>query len=558
MKQSIILFIISLYITLSFAGVLFLAGDSTAVYYTSYSYVKGEYTGKISGRYPTDIINYYIAPTIRNAFVVTDPEFFKSFILLGNGMKFFKLSKDGPSISSNIYNLLNVGDKVYKVSWSNFPKLSLGKVIFPPSFKLMDMVKFVNAIDFPIYTEDLLKDYISSKGATLTIFESKPKFNLIINRSKYLNLPVSVTATGDCERVVWNLNGKIIYNNSFTFIPTQTSYKLSLKVTGKLKTTSSTSITMNFKPILSYKFIQQDVANRLSLKGKWYVPFFGVTNSATIVYNGKISFLAFEYKPHETIVHRFVMEDRMPPTIVDNCNHKFYTTDPFKVNFNFYDNSGFNYQICLNGKRISNYSTMTLDYGKHDLTVRATDNFGNYTVYSTTIRVLDTIPPVIKVSNYSVNENQIFYLDASKCTDNGTIISYKWIVDNKILYGKRVKISLNKSGIYKASLMVTDDSLNVSVANFTIKVKDNVPPLLIFSSTTVEASVDKIVQLSPFMAKDDSGKVSITWIMENPKVFFVGNIFKYKFMKVGTYKIKVIAQDPYHNQTMVLLTVVVK
>jgi hypothetical protein len=556
-KILLILSLISI-VTLSFSAVLFLAPDSTAFFYTGHSLIKGEYTGEFKGKFPTTVQTYYIAPNIRDVFNLKDPEFLESFILLENGDKIFKNKSQGPWLSPNIYNLIDVGNEVYKVKWKDFPKVLQTSIIFPKSFKLMDMAKFVNIIKFPIYTEDLLKEYLLSKGSTVTITQSKPKFKVIINKSNYKNLPVSLSIVGDCKKSVWRIGKKAYSSKTLTFVATKNTYNINLTVIGSLNTSESTSINMSFKDLLSYTYQATNLGNTFRLNGNWYVPFFSYTGNSTITYNGQANFLAFEFKKTKTVVHRFSIKDKMPPKIIDDSLHKFYENQPFKPTVYFFDGSGVNYTILLNNKKLTDFSTLTLKYGKYRLSITATDNFGNATSYSTEIRVLDTIPPTAKVSNYIVNENQTFVLDGSKSTDNGTIVSYKWVIGNKILYGKRVKTELNKSGEYKASLIVTDDSFNTDVANFTITVKDNVPPLLIFSQTTIQASKDQILTFKPFMAKDDSGNVIITWVMKEPKVFYIGKEFKYKFLKDGKYFIDVIAQDPYHNQTMIRLTVIIK
>ncbi len=557
-RYSYILIILFLISSLSFSAVLFLTNDYRAILYNGSSYIKGHYSGNLNGQYPCRVQVYYIAPNIKDVFNVSDSELLKSFILLDNGDKFFKDPKNGPSLDKNIYNLLNVGDFVYKVNWRKFPDIYQNKIVFPKSFKLIDMVTFVNIINFPIYTEDLLKDYITSNGATVTVYESKPKYHILINKSEYKNLPVSLKVWGDCKKVIWTINNENYNKKMLTFVATRNEYDIKLTVIGELGTSASTTIKMNFKDLLTYEYKETEVANHFVVKGDWFIPFFNVSGSATITYNGQANFIGFEFEKNKTIVHRFVMKDLIPPKIVDNSDHEFYENEPFKVNMDFYDNSGVNYSIFLNKTKVSDFSTMTLKYGKYVLSAVATDNFGNTSRYSTEIKVLDTIPPVVKITNYTVNEGQSFFLDASKCTDNGTIVSYKWILDDKIFYGKRVKVHFDKSGKYNGSLIVTDDSLNTGVGNFTITVKDNIPPLLIFSSTTITASPNEIVDLKPFMASDDSGKVVITWILKNPKVFFVGREFKYKFNNPGKYDIDVIAQDKYHNQTLVKLTIVIK
>ncbi len=553
------LFLTLFSIGISFASVLFItSAASETILYNGYSCIVGTYSGTLTGTFPANVSVYYIAPRIKEAFNVSNPEFLRSFVLLSNGQKIFRNPKYGFSVSKNIYNLLNVGDTIYKVKWKRFPVISKGKIVFPKDFDLMSMVNFVKIIKFPVYTEDLLRDYIASNGATVTVCESKPKYTLIINKSNYKNLPVSLRVSGNVEKVLWKIGKETYEGKSLTFVATKDNYDVCLKVTGDLGTISSTNITMKFLNLMSYSFKVDRVPNTFSVKGNWYIPFFGVTGSATISYNGQINFIGFEYKKYETIVHEFVMKDRMPPRIVDRCNHKFYDNEPLKISFDFYDNSGVHSSIFLNEEKVTDYSTLNLPYGKYTLTVKATDNFGNLSTYSTEITVLDTIPPIARIQNYIVNEGEEFYLDGSKCTDNGTIISYKWIIDSEVYYGKRVKIKIDKSGNYKGSLIVTDDSYNTDVANFKITVKDNVPPLLIFSNTTIHASPNEVLDLHPFIVSDDSGKVSVIWIMKEPRVFAMGKNFKYTFKKPGEYSINVIAQDPSHNQTMVQLTIVIK
>jgi len=109
--------------------------------------------------------------------------------------------------------------------------------------------------------------------------------------------------------------------------------------------------------------------------------------------------------------------------------------------------------------------------------VKVYDSVGNYSWTNISNGIcgdIDTVAPTIVVpEKITVVQGMEAKLDAGECYDNVRIKSIKWDMGNgDTVYGSRPKYKYSKTGKYKAKLIITDTSNNVSEAEIEIQVKE--------------------------------------------------------------------------------------
>jgi len=116
--------------------------------------------------------------------------------------------------------------------------------------------------------------------------------------------------------------------------------------------------------------------------------------------------------------------------------------------------------------------------GSYEVEVKATDSAGNTTVGKVTIKVLDTTPPVLNITNgeqtYEVGKQKT---PAEILADAGVTVT-----DDS---GEEIKpevdmsgVDFNKPGDYEAEVKATDSSGNSVTGKITIHVVDTTPPVI--------------------------------------------------------------------------------
>ena len=108
---------------------------------------------------------------------------------------------------------------------------------------------------------------------------------------------------------------------------------------------------------------------------------------------------------------------------------------------------------------------------------RIYDDVGNYSWTEISSAVCgDTDlegPVIIMPDKLTAISGMDVQLDAGECTDNVRIKSYKWEMGNgDVVYGVRPRYSYQNTGKYKARLIVSDTSGNISEKEFEIQVKE--------------------------------------------------------------------------------------
>ncbi|MBU1101290.1 MAG: PKD domain-containing protein [Bacteroidetes bacterium] len=180
-----------------------------------------------------------------------------------------------------------------------------------------------------------------------------------------------------------------------------------------------------------------------------------------------------------------------------------------------------------------------INSGKYDVVLTVFDNSNNaYNYNSDTTSVWINSSPVADAGpDITVPPMEDFTLDGSNSIDpDGTISKYEWLIDNKILIGKRIVTSLPKPGIYEARLKVYDDSGNnnsYGIDNLKITVNSRPVPKIV--AKTIIAPNEEI-KLDGSQSYDSDGNIiGYEWIIRNKG----GNksIVKTSFDKPGYYPI---------------------
>ncbi len=118
-------------------------------------------------------------------------------------------------------------------------------------------------------------------------------------------------------------------------------------------------------------------------------------------------------------------------------------------------------------------SVLLSDAGEYSLTLRITDNLGHTAEDTQIITVLAKHQPPMAKFTISPRHGPApltVVLDASTCKECGSIIDYRWLVDDQTLSGKIITTTLKTIGVHKIFLTVTDNQGFTATQQQTINV----------------------------------------------------------------------------------------
>lgn len=159
---------------------------------------------------------------------------------------------------------------------------------------------------------------------------------------------------------------------------------------------------------------------------------------------------------------------------------------------------------------------------------------------------------------YIARFNETIVFDGSKSYDyDGIILEYNWSFgDGTTKLGKSVSHIYEKAGMYEVYLNVTDDEGGKGSYNTTAQILENSPPSLpSIIGTLVCDDITKVYNYS-FSSNDpenDALRYIVDWGDGSDVVTseYFNNITKYSLSHLwnapGVYRIKVIAEDVYHD-----------
>lgn len=203
------------------------------------------------------------------------------------------------------------------------------------------------------------------------------------------------------------------------------------------------------------------------------------------------------------------------------------------------------------------------DPGEFNVALRATDSAGHWAEDTTTLVVLDVVPPVVVLEGeLVVNQGAMLRLDASRCTDNVGIEAYDWALTTDggtvHLGGAVAAHAWDVPGEYRCGLLVRDAAGNEATAAFIVRVLDVEPPE-VEEYAGLRVPLAASYKFPHIGATDNVGIADIAWtfVHGGEAVTLHGAEPSFTFGAVGTYDVTVTAFDAANNTASRVFRVVV-
>ncbi|HHD15389.1 MAG TPA: hypothetical protein ENK47_01640, partial [Euryarchaeota archaeon] len=215
--------------------------------------------------------------------------------------------------------------------------------------------------------------------------------------------------------------------------------------------------------------------------------------------------------------------------------------------------------ITLIGKRNSFVFNIP---GIYTITLRVMDEYNNFDTDEIEITVVDTIPPVAKITGkYKLLEGESLQLDGSSSEDNGQITKYVWTIvdgEEKTVEGPELKYTFNGQGYFDILLTVYDQWDNSDSVNITVEVPDTIDPIAVCGDDLI-VKIGSIVSFDGSGSTDNSGISDYKWSFTYRGIeeALHGEFAEFKFEDAGEYEIKLTITDNFLNRGTDTFTVTV-
>ncbi len=217
----------------------------------------------------------------------------------------------------------------------------------------------------------------------------------------------------------------------------------------------------------------------------------------------------------------------------------------------------------------------TVDYtfeqeGDYEISLRVTDNNGEYDVVTKTLQVgvqglqaviTSTVPEGQK---YFVNEKYSFTADQSK-SDDSAIGKYTWdFGDGSTAQSRSTNHTYTETGVYEILLTVADANGETDTASLIVEVVDpGSKPQAVITSTpsaksgTIEGSVPLTIDFDASNSLDpDDDLVDYAWDFDNDGTLDDrGEAVKYTYQEVGNYEARLLVTDAEGHEAETLVNV---
>lgn len=203
----------------------------------------------------------------------------------------------------------------------------------------------------------------------------------------------------------------------------------------------------------------------------------------------------------------------------------------------------------INNKLISedfNFEYKFNEPGKYIIKQEVTDDFVKPLSDLDSAIIIVNKPPKAKIKCVTkAIPNQKIKFDASDSFDeDGNIINYTWIIDNKIkLIGKQIDYQFEKSGIYKIILQVEDNSnVENSISTDTVYVKINHSPIINVANEIF--TCEKFINFDASASSDPDGDdILFTWKFHDSDQIFFGSKISHQFKESGVFPVLLTLND---------------
>lgn len=171
---------------------------------------------------------------------------------------------------------------------------------------------------------------------------------------------------------------------------------------------------------------------------------------------------------------------------------------------------------------VSPNSFTCANLGNNTVTLTVTDGSGNISTCTSTVTVIDVVPPTAVCQNFTVD------LDASGNASITTADIDNGSTDNCAIASISVSpntFDCSNVGANTVTLTVTDGSGNVSTCNATVTVVDSIPPVAICQNFTVALDASGNASITPSNINNGSTDIcGISTITVSPNSFNCSNI----------------------------------
>ncbi|MDG6224595.1 MAG: PKD domain-containing protein, partial [Candidatus Thermoplasmatota archaeon] len=206
-------------------------------------------------------------------------------------------------------------------------------------------------------------------------------------------------------------------------------------------------------------------------------------------------------------------------------------------------------QVLLQGQSVIHKFMVP---GIYQVTLRIEDEFGNNAEDTLIVTVIDTIPPVPRISgNTQILEGESMILNGLQSTDNGRIAKYLWTFEDgaPVEYeGPTINHRFSLKGFHEVTLTVFDEWNNYASTNVTIDVLDIASPLADAGPDMI-VGVGRQVTLDGSGSTDDGRMVRYEWIFEyqGKEKKLEGMVSIFTFDVLGTYIVTLKVFDQSNN-----------
>ena len=193
--------------------------------------------------------------------------------------------------------------------------------------------------------------------------------------------------------------------------------------------------------------------------------------------------------------------------------------------------------------------------GTYTVTLKVSDERGNWDVDTMTVTVLDMTPPVANAGEENILARQgvPVLFNGSASSDNVGIDEYEWIFidDNqsRSLSGERVNYTFDIIGLYNVTLRVIDVRGNKGESVFTVNVTDGIPPIAV-AKAPLTAYLGTTVLFNGSESSDNVEIVKYVWSFHykyTDDMVLKGETVTFPFDKPGNYTITLTVTDGQGN-----------
>ena len=193
------------------------------------------------------------------------------------------------------------------------------------------------------------------------------------------------------------------------------------------------------------------------------------------------------------------------------------------------------------------------EVGIYEISLRVSDEVGNWATAFMNITVIDITPPVADAgSNMVIDQHETITLDGRGSTDNVGIVNWTWHISEEIgsrtAYGPTQEITIDEPGTYSIVLVVMDAMTNEGTDSVTITVRDITPPVADAGEDILIDQHENVLIDGPG-SSDNIGITGWEWELLYDDIIhsYSDPSFEFTFDEVGEYSVHLTVTDAAGN-----------